>query len=475
MSLPSGAPHDPSWWLTEALAAEGAVADFPALEGSIAADVAIVGGGYTGLWTALALKERAPRLNVALIEAAICGAGASGKNGGKCHGYWSSLPTVVAGFGDAGALAAARASSKAQDGIRAFVKGCGRDVWWREAGMIKVAAAPAQDAAIARHAAEARRLGVPDAVVPLSLKEMQARCASPAFRGAVLYPEGANVHPARLVRALRAAAAAAGVQIYEHSPLIRLETGAAKNAVATPKGRIEAPEIVLATNTALAAYRAVRRHITNFSSFALMTDPNPDGLRAIGWNGEEGISDARMFIHYLRKTPDGRVLMGSGTGPVAFDGNDRLPRLSTDRASAERAERGLRRLLPGLGAVGIAHAWGGAIDVSSDRLPFFKTLPGTRVHYGCGYSGHGVNATYIGGQCLASLVLKSDDEWSRLPFCTRQPPRLPPEPFRYWGGAAIRRAIMSCEEAEEEGRTASWAARAVAALPARLGLRIGVR
>src|SRR6185503_14223794 len=104
-----------------------------------------------------------------------------------------------------------------------------------------------------------------------------------------------------------------------------------------------------------------------------------------------------------------------------------------DMPSAARAARGLRRLLPSFADAGIAKAWGGPIDVAADRLPFFKTIAGTRIHYAAGYSGHGVNPTYIGGQCLASLVLEAKDEWASLPLCTREVPKLPPEPFRYWG------------------------------------------
>jgi glycine/D-amino acid oxidase-like deaminating enzyme len=205
-----------------------------------------------------------------------------------------------------------------------------------------------------------------------------------------------------------------------------------------------------------------------------MTEAAPSLLAKV-WPSEEGISDLRMFVHYFRKTPDGRVLMGSGSGPILHGGNLARRKLTHDRASAGRAAAGLRRLLPGLAGVPVAKTWGGAIDVASDRLPYFGTLPGTRVHFGCGYSGHGVNATYIGGQCLASLVLGQKDEWSTLPLCTRARATLPPEPFRYLGGNAIRWGIMNCEKAEEEGREGSGAARALAALPRALGMRIGTR
>jgi glycine/D-amino acid oxidase-like deaminating enzyme len=193
------------------------------------------------------------------------------------------------------------------------------------------------------------------------------------------------------------------------------------------------------------------------------------------WRGDEGIADLRMFVHYSRKTPDGRVLMGSGSGPIAYGGAVGTPSLRQDRPSVGRAERGLRRLLPAFASVSIERAWGGPIDVSSDRLPFIRTQLGTRVHYACGFSGHGVNPTYIAGQCLASLVLGVQDEWSTLPLCTRRLPSLPPEPFRYIGARAIRWGIINVEEAEENGQKPSPAASVVAALPKALGLRIGTR
>jgi len=232
---------------------------------------------------------------------------------------------------------------------------------------------------------------------------------------------------------------------------------------------------VLATNVELARERQIKPHVTVFSSFALMTDPAPEKLAAMGWTGDQGISDMRMFVHYFRKTIDGRVLMGSGSGPISYDGDTTSPRLTQDSASALPAERGLRRLLPGLNDVKVAKAWGGPIDISADRLPFFKTMPGTRVHYACGYSGHGVNPTYIGGQCLASLVLNENDMWSNLPLCTREVPSLPPEPFRHYGGRAIRRAVLACEDAEERDQPAPVIASAIAAIPRVFGLKIGTR
>jgi glycine/D-amino acid oxidase-like deaminating enzyme len=470
----SVAPQDPSWWFAEAMQQEANDMPSPALTGEISVDVAIVGGGYTGLWTAHALKTRKPGLSIALIEAKLCGWAASGKNGGKVHGYWASLASMSKSVGDDAALAVARAGTMAQAGIRAFATAPGRDLWWREAGNLRVSAAPAQDAKIASYVDTARRLGVPDTARPLTPAEVAAYCKSPVFRGGVFLPEGANVHPARLARALRKAVIEMGVQLFENTPMTGLNK-ATPNRIRTPKGQIIAREVVLATNADLAAEPQVKAHVTVFSSFAVMSEPAPEKLQEMGWLGEEGISDMRMFVHYFRKTPDGRVLMGSGSGPISYGGSTTATKLAEDPASAFRAERGLRRLLPGFANVPIAKAWGGPIDISADRLPFFKTMPASRVHFACGFSGHGVNPTYIAGQCLASLVLREKDIWANLPLCTREVPRLPPEPFRYIGGNAIRDAVLACEDAEERNARPPVIASAVAALPGLLGLRIGTR
>lgn len=460
-----------SWWYRDALAP---LAPCPPLAGEHAVDVAIVGGGFTGLWTALALRERAPGLSVAVLEAHRCGSGASGKNGGKVSGYWPSLGGLARALGDDAALSVARAGARAQDEMRRWCTAPGRDVWWREAGNLRVATTPAQDAKIDAIVAEAARLGVPATAQPLTAEQVRARCGSPAFGRGILFPEGANLHPGRLVSALRAAAIERGVAVHEATPVLGLKAGS-PSLITTPAGRLVAREVVLATNVALAAEPLLRPRLCVFSSYAIMTAPAPAALDAQGWRGDEGLTDFRMFLHYFRKTPDGRVLMGSGSGPIAS--TDRLddPGLSTDAASLARAESGLRRLLPALADVGIEAGWGGAIDVSSDRLPFFGTFPGTRVHYGCGYSGHGVNATWIGGQCLASLALRARDRWSLSPFCTRDAPRLPPEPWRTLGGRAIRWGILACEDAAESGHDGPWMARTLAAVPAKLGMRIGTR
>jgi glycine/D-amino acid oxidase-like deaminating enzyme len=459
-------PSLPSWWLEDALAHEEPL-DAPPLARDADVDVAIVGGGYTGLWTALALRERDPSLGVALVESEICGAGPSGRNGGFVHGYWAALASLLSVLGEGEALALARAGEQIVPAVR---ERFGEAVGLREGGMLMAAASPGQDAAVVRAVEAAASVGRPDQAVPLSRDELARRIASPVFRRGVFFPDGATVHPGRLVRALRRAALEAGVAVHERTPALRVHAG----EVATPGGTIRARDVVLATNAHLTARPPASRHLTNFGSYVVLTEPVPDLLREIGWTGGEAVVDARMFLHYFRTTDDGRVLMGSGTGPIGYRGVVDA-RFSEDAPTAARAEAGLRRLLPGLDGARVERAWGGPIDVSADHLPFFRTEPGTRIHYGAGYSGHGAGPSWLGGQILASLVLGADDEWTRLPLATRRVPSLPPEPFRSVGGGLVRHAIMRCEEADERGVRAPLYARAASSLPRLLRMELGTR
>ena len=453
-----GAP----WWLEDA----PPDAPEPGLRGDVAADVAIVGGGYTGLWTALALREREASLRVVVLERDICGRGPSGRNGGFLHGYWSRLPKLRALFGDGGALAVARATEGALDAVEAL----GDEVWFRRGGFLKVSTAPAQDDALDALVAAARELGVEEEAVPLSAEQVADRCCSARFRRGVFVRQCATVQPARLVRSLRREALARGVVLHEQTEVRSIEPG----VVTTDRGSVRAAEIVVATGAWSAAWGPLRRRLTNFGSYVVLTEPVPELLERIGWTGGEAIVDGRRFVHYFRTTPDGRVLMGSGAGPIGPAGRVDS-RFTADAASAARAEAGLRHLLPDLAEARITHAWGGPIDVSVDNLPTFGTVPGTRIHYGAGYSGSGVGPSWLGGQILASLALRLDDEWTGLPLVGRRMPALPPEPFRYVGGALVRRALLGIEEAEERGRRPSPVARAVVALPRLLGLRLAER
>jgi len=466
VTTPSVAPRLPPWWLDEA----GRQAAAPKLEGDITADVCIVGGGFTGLWTALALRERAPSLQIVLVESEICGAGPSGRNGGFLHGYWAGLADLLPLLGRERALQLARAAEQIVPAVRSFCESRGEDVWLRESGVLMVSASPSQDDAVERAIAAAAEVDAGEQAVPLDANGVAERIRSPVFRRGVYFPEGATVQPARLVQALRRAVMDAGVELYEHTPALRINAG----HVATPRGSVRAPEIVVAINAAATGWRPVARHVTNFGSYVVLTEPVPELLEEIGWTGGEAVLDARMFLHYFRTTADGRVLMGSASGPIGFRGRVD-ERFTSDSATAARAEAGLRRLLPALAEARVERAWGGPIDVSADHLPFFGTVKGKRIHYGMGYSGHGVGPTWLGGQILASLVQQREDEWTALPLASRRVASLPPEPLKHLGGALVRSAILACEYADEENRRAPLPARLGAALPRLFGMEIGTR
>jgi glycine/D-amino acid oxidase-like deaminating enzyme len=463
------------WWIDDA--GLGVVA--APLAGSQTADVVVVGGGFTGLWTALALREREPGLDIALVEGDFCGCGPSGRNGGFLHGYWSALPTALQLFGRDDALRLARVSDAIIPGVRAFLDAHGEDAWLHGGGLLKVSAAPTQDAALAASADVARALGVPEEAVELSPEEVARRCASPVFRGGIFYRDGATVHPGRLVGALRNAALKAGIRLYERTPVQALLTQPSESAqstsgccVSSDRGGIRADSVVLATNAWMTGWRPVAGRVTNMGSWVVLTEPAPDALEEIGWTGHEAITDARTFLHYFRTTDDGRVLMGAGAGQIGFAGHvDR--RFFADGTAHRRAEAGLRRLLPSLAGVKVERTWGGPIDVSADRLPFFGSRG--RVHFGVGYTGNGVGPSWLGGQILASLALGREDEWTTLPLVNRRPRPFPPEPFRYLGGRAVRSAALACEDADDAGRAAPPLMAAVAAIPRRLGLPLGTR
>jgi glycine/D-amino acid oxidase-like deaminating enzyme len=427
------------WWQAEAPPA----AEQPPLEGTIEADVAVVGGGFTGLWTALELKRRNSSAQVVVLEAARCGDGASGRNGGFLHGYWASLPRLVAALGTEDAVSVARSATGVYDAVRAL----GDDVWLNQSGMLAVATGPAHDAELERAVALAAAAGAPEEAVLIEREALTVR--SPAFRSAVRYRDCATVQPARLVRALRRAVLAAGVVVHERTPVLSV----GGDGVLCERGAVRAEEIVVATNAAAARWPAARS-VAVFRSAIVLTEPVPDLHERVGWQNGEAVSDERTYLNYFRPTNDLRVLMGSASGDLG------------------RAEAALRHLFPALADVAIAARWEGAIDVSSDRLPVFATVPGTRIHYGLGYTGNGVGPSWLGGRILASLALGGDGE---SPLAERKLPPLPPEPFRAIGAQVVRRALLAVDDAEEAGRRPPVWAKTLARLPELVGLRVASR
>jgi glycine/D-amino acid oxidase-like deaminating enzyme len=491
-------PH--GYWLEEA----GEVAPLPELIGDKSADVVVIGGGYTGMWAAWHLKKLEPNASVVLLEGDVCGRGPSGRNGGFCNSMWFSLPNMRARWGDGGAPAVARAARDAIDGVEEFCGDEGVDAWFRRGGYLQVSAAPAQDGAWEETVTACRELGLGSAagdpvapgkgndgvaqappVQPLSPGEVAERCASPAFRGGAFYPDAATVQPARLALGLRERLLAAGVEIHEHSPVRRLIADCSfvspiggksvqhRAGGETDGGTVRAGAAIVAIGGAAKSRRGpLRGNLTVTSSHIVLTEPVPDLLEEIGWTGGECVTDCRTMLHYFRTTPDGRIAFGLGGGAIAMGGRLR-GRAELDPEVVALAGERLHAYFPGLRGRRITHAWGGPIDVSPTHLPLVVPLPGDRTFAAAGYTGNGVGPSHMVGRALASLALDRRDDFTRLPFIDPAPKRVPPEPFHWLGGNLIRRAIMSKERAEAEGRDPSAVSSALARIPELVGFHIG--
>jgi glycine/D-amino acid oxidase-like deaminating enzyme len=450
------------WWLEEA----GEVVPTRPLEGDARADVVVVGGGYLGLWAAWHLLQLEPDLDVVLLDAAVCGHGPSGRNGGFCETLWGEAPTLREGAGDAAALAVCRASEEAVRGIGAWCDTTGVDAWYRPAPMLRVATTESQlgySEPVVRAAAE---LGSPDAVVAVGADEVRARCASPLFLGGELYRLNATVQPARLALGLRARLLDRGARIHERTEV----TGLHRNGhVETRSGRVRATSAVLAVNSAAAGFPGYRLSLAVASSHIVLTEPIPDVLDALGWTGGEAIVDGRTLVHYTRTTRDDRIAFGWGGGAMGFGGRASA-RLELDPRVIERTRASLVRFFPQVRGRETTHAWGGPIDVSPTHLPIFGSRG--QVHHGFGFTGNGVGPSYLGGEILARLALDRRDERTRLALVEPARRLFPPEPFRYAGGSVIRRALIRKDAAEDEGREPGAATAFVASLPRRLGLHL---
>ncbi len=457
------------YWLEEA----GPVQPLPELVGERKADVVVIGGGYTGLWAAWQLRKLEPDVSVVLLEADVCGRGPSGRNGGFCNSMWFSLPNMRGRWGDAGALAVARGARDAIDGVERFCRDEAVDAWFRRGGYLQVSAAPAQDGTWEETAAACQALGAIDAVQVLGSDEVAARCASPAFRGGAFYPDAATLQPARLAHGLRDRLLAAGVEIHERSPVRRLHDSPAGVEARTGSGAVRAGTAVVAIGGAAKSSRGpLSSSLTVTSSHIVLTEPVPDLLEEVGWTGGECITDCRTMLHYFRTTPDGRIAFGLGGGRISIGARLR-GRVELDPEVVGLAAERLRAYFPGLEGRRLTHAWGGPIDVSPTHLPLVVPLRGGRTFAAAGYTGNGVGPSYIVGRTLASLVLDRHDDHTRLPIIDPSPQRVPPEPFHWLGGNAIRRAIMSKEQAEAEGRQPHPVSAALARVPELIGFHIG--
>jgi glycine/D-amino acid oxidase-like deaminating enzyme len=461
-----------SWWLREALADPDLAGDpAPPLSQDTTADVVILGGGYTGMWTAFHIKEIDPGADVVIVEQDICGGGPSGRNGGFLNSFWSDLDALARAHGDAAALRVCEVGEESVAAIGRFCVDHGVDAWFREDGEISVAASEAQIGEWADLVITADRLGVADHFQVLGPDQVAEKVSSPTFRGGVFTRFGATVQPAALARGLRRVLQQMGVRIYEQTPVVRFGEGAPCLAE-TPVGTVRAGSAVMALNAWAAHWKRFRRAITVRGSYIVLTAPAPERLEAIHWSTGMGLSDYRAALHYVRTTPDGRVAFGIG-GMQPNLARKIGPRFAYDEAALRVAARDLHRMFPTFADVPIEAGWGGPIDVSARHLPFFGTSASGHLHYGAGYTGNGVGPSHLGGRILAHRALGRYHEVLDLPFVDVEPLRFPPEPIRSPGVLIANHAIRRKDEFEDRGEQPNPLVDFVARLPRRLGYHLG--
>jgi glycine/D-amino acid oxidase-like deaminating enzyme len=459
-----------SWWLREALAADpGEPA--PPLKGRLNADVVIVGGGYTGMWSAYFLKERDPSVDVVLLEQDICGGGPSGRNGGFLNGFWEELDLLSEMHGEAKALEICRTAIESVDEIPAWGEKHDVDIWYRRGGDLGVASSPAQEGRWRESMETTRRLGVGDEYMELSAPQVAERCRSPLFGAGVYAPNTAGVQPARLARGLRRVLLERGVRIFEQTPVRRFQAGPPATAE-TPAGVVSAERAILGVNAWAIAWKRFRRALVVRGSYIVLTAPAPDRLEEIGWTGGEGVYDFRTALHYLRTTPDGRIAFG---GAARNPRSERTigPMFSYDPVALRQLAEDLRRMFPPFRDVPIEAGWGGPIDIAGAHLPFFGTMRSGNVHYGLGFTGNGVGPCFMGGRILSGLALGAEDRFTNLAIVDAAPQRFPPQFMKAPGARVVTRATARKDRGEDRGKRAGTVTSFLAGLPRRLGYNLG--
>ncbi|MEU5283230.1 FAD-dependent oxidoreductase [Streptomyces sp. NPDC020755] len=427
-----------SYWLDDPAKPD----PLPALTGDDRTDLLVVGGGYTGLWTALIAKERDPDRDVVLIEGHEVGWAASGRNGGFCaasltHGLANGVerwPEEIAKLEELG--------EQNLDAIEAAVARYGIDCEFERTGEIDVATEPHQLQELREWHEEIVGLGI-TGVDFLDREALRAEVDSPTFLGGLWDRRGvAMLHPAKLAWGLKRACLELGVRMYEHTRGLDLVRSGSGMAVRTPYGRVFARRVALGTNVFPSLVKRIRPYTVPVYDYALMTEPlTPEQLASIGWKGRQGLGDSANQFHYFRLSADNRILWGGYDAIYPYGG-----RLSADLD--QRPETFLKlaeqffTCFPQLSGLHFSHAWGGAIDTCSRFTAFFGTAHQGRVAYAAGYTGLGVGSTRFGADVMLDLLSGEETARTRLDMVRSKPMPFPPEPFA-WAGIEITKRSLA--------------------------------
>jgi glycine/D-amino acid oxidase-like deaminating enzyme len=414
------------WWRSLG----GATPTRPPLAGSAEADVAIVGAGLTGLWTAYYLKRAEPSLRVLMLEREVAGFGASGRNGGWVSGFFSGPPRVYERRGGrVGFAALQRAMFGTVDEVARVLSAHHIDADFIKAGRVTVALNGAQAIRLREAVKRSRDHGVTEQDLrELDPQELGDRLRVTGARAAVFSPHVARVHPAKLVAGLTAAVEGLGVSIHERTPVSEIR---AHEAV-TPSGTVRAPWIVRATEGYTAGLPGLKRLLVPMNSSMIISDPLPSAAwEEIGWAGRELLSDGAHVYVYLQRTEDGRIAIGGRGAPYRF-GSRTDASGETSAATVESLRRKLATMFPAAAAATIDHAWSGVLGVSRDWCVSVDADPRSGLAWAGGYVGEGLAAANLAGRTLRDLLLGERANVIALPWVGRTPRRWEPEPVR-WG------------------------------------------
>ncbi len=424
----------------------GTLAAGDPLPGDTEADVAIVGAGFTGLWTAYYLAQRDPGLRIVVCEREIAGFGASGRNGGWCSALFpASLGKLARLANRDAAIAMQRAMQETVDEVGRVAAAEGIDCHWAKGGTVMLARSPAQLERAKAEVDEAREFGFGEA----DLRVLDAASASAMTNatevlGGTFTPHCAAIHPARLVRGLAESVREAGVSLYERTPVLEIAPG----RVVTRLGTVRARYVVRATEGYTPELTGMRRVVAPVYSLMIATEPLPPAVwDEIGLAGRPTFGDLRHLIIYGQRTADGRLAFG-GRGAPYHLGSSVRPSYDQVPAVFAALRRTLAELFPVLGDVPVTHHWGGPLGIARDWCASVGLDPGTGLGWAGGYVGDGVATTNLAGRTLADLITGARSELTRLPWVGHRSPDWEPEPLR-WLGLNAGLQVMGLADREE--------------------------
>ena len=428
----------------------------PPLDGSVDVDVAILGAGYTGLWTAHSLLARDPSLRILVVEREIAGFGASGRNGAWCtFGFGAGPDLLTHHYGRDAARAVHDAMVATVDEVGRVTEAEGIDAHYQKDGELSLAIGKQQLPALDAVQRTYDRLGLPEFVHRLDRAAAVDRLDVAGLVGGIWFPATAAVHPGRLVRGLARAVERKGATIVEGTAVTGVRTGA-KPALETAAGTVNAGVVVLAGESYLSGLPGYRRAVLPIYSLIVLTEPLTDSqLAEIHWTHRAVVNSQALTVDYLSRTKDGRILFGGRGAPYHF-GSTIRPEFDRHEETHARLRRSIVEWFPSLAGVRTTHAWGGTVGVPRDWIPNMAYHRAAGVATSHGYTGEGVAATNLGGRVLADLITGNDSELTRLPMVNHHSRPWEPEPLRFLAARYLQRASLKIDErAARTGRPPS--------------------